>query len=305
MKNKYSGKLIHRSFLFTPAHNEKFLAKSFQTDADTIIFDLEDAVPNNKKANARDILSDFLSQKMPDDRPVYVRINPIESGLTLLDLDAVICENINGFVYPMSNTAEDMIAFAAQLTLKETVLGLPKNYFDIIALIETPQGVLNLKEIVNASDRIVGLLFGSEDFLAKQGGRHGTDGSGIEVPRHLIAMTAKAAGILAIDTPYVDVHNYEGLREHINQALDLGFEGMGVMTPKQIPIIKDMYSPSKEDVRKAKEIVSIYTEAEKNNKGIAVKNGIFVSPPTLKAAHRILKRIEEVAEYENFIISSK
>ncbi len=146
MKNKYSGKLIHRSFLFSPAHNEKFLLKSFQTDADTIIYDLEDAVPNDKKEDARNILKTFLSQTMPDDRPVYVRINPIESGLTLLDLDAVICENINGFVYPMSNTAEDMIAFAAQLTLKETVLNLPKNYFDIIedtfkTLINSSRGI--------------------------------------------------------------------------------------------------------------------------------------------------------------------
>jgi len=305
MKNKYKEKLVHRSFLFTPGHNEKFISKSFFTDADAIVFDLEDAVPSNKKKEARQILKSFLTQEMPDDRPLYVRINPIESGMTLLDLDAVVSPNINGFVYPMSSSAHDMIAFGAQLSLKETELGLPKNYFDIIALVETPKGVHNIKEITEASSRIIGILFGSEDFLAKQGGRHGPDGRGIAVPRHLIAMAAKAAGVLAIDTPYVDIENYEGLEAHINQALDFGFDGMGVMTPKQIPIIHKMYSPEVGVLEKAHEIAEIHAEAEKNNKGITVKNGIFVSPPTLKNAQRVLKRETEIKNYIDFIKSSK
>ncbi len=291
--------------MFTPAHNQKFITKSFLTDADAIIFDLEDAVPANKKDEARKIMKDFLSTEMPDDRPLYIRINPIDSGLTLKDLDAVVSPNINGFVYPMSSSAKDMIAFGAQLSLKETELGLPKNHFDIIALVETPRGIQNIKEITGASKRIVGLLFGSEDFLAVQGGRHGADGRGIAVPRHLLAMAAKSAGILAIDTPYVDIDNVEGLKAHINQALDFGFDGMGVMTPKQIPIIHKMYSPEKEIIDKALEIAEIHAEAEKNNKGITLKNGIFVSPPTLKNARRVLKRDIEIKDYINFIQKSK
>ena len=173
MKIKYNKKLVHRTLLFTAGHNPKYLKKSFETDADAIVFDLEDAVPYNKKEEARVILKEFLSKDLPDNRPVYVRINPLNSGLTLLDIDAVVSPNINGFVYPMAYSSRDLIAFDAQLSLKEQVLNLPKKYFDIIVLIETTESILNLKDIATASDRIVGLLFGSEDFLAEQEGEHG------------------------------------------------------------------------------------------------------------------------------------
>ena len=122
MKKKYSGKLIHRSLLFTAGHNLKYLEKSFQTDADAIVYDLEDAVPEGRKKEAREILRDYLSKPLPDNRSVYVRINPLETGYTMLDIDATASPNINGFVYPMTNTREDMIAFDAQLFLKEKQL---------------------------------------------------------------------------------------------------------------------------------------------------------------------------------------
>ena len=301
MKQKYNKKLIHRTLLFTAGHNPKYLKKSFETEADAIVFDLEDAVPHNKKEEARKILKEFLSKDLPDNRPVYVRINPLNSGLTLLDIDAVVSPNINGFVYPMAYSSRDLIAFDAQLSLKEQVLNLPKKYFDIIVLIETPESILNLKNIATASDRIVGLLFGSEDFLAEQEGEHGDNAEGISVPRHIIAMTAKANKILAIDTPYVHVGDFEGLKKHIKQAKRLGFEGMLIMSPREISMVKEMYTPSEDDVKKAKEIIRLSDEAVKENKGIAIHNGIFISPPTLKAARKLLQRTNAIKEYEKFV----
>jgi citrate lyase subunit beta/citryl-CoA lyase len=305
MKTKFTGKLVHRSLLFTAGHNKKYINKSFQTEADAIVFDLEDAVPDDKKEEARETLRDFLSQELPDDRPVYVRINPLESGMTLLDTDAVVSPNLNGFVYPMARTARDMIAFDAQLSLKEKQLGLPQGYFDIIALIETPESIVRLNEIATASDRIIGLLFGSEDFLAEQEGQHGEDAQGIAVPRHIVSMTAKAHGLLAIDTPYVNVGDFEGLKKHIRQANVMGFEGMLIMSPRELPIANAGYTPDEEKVERANEIVRLAKEAAEENKGIVIYNGIFVSPPSLKAAHKTTERYNNIKNYERFVQQSK
>ncbi len=301
MKTKYSGKLIHRTVLFTAGHNEKYLNKTFLTDADAIVFDLEDAVPLSKKAEARNILKEFLSKKLPDNRSVYIRINPLHTGFTLLDLDATICPNINGFLYPMTNSAQDIIIFAAQLSLKEKQLNLPKGYFDIIPVIETPSGVLNIQDIASSSDRVVGLLFGSEDFLAEQEGSHGENSEGINVPRHLISMAAKAANIMAIDTPYVNVGDFEGLKKHIKKAKNLGYNGMVVMSPRELPIIKELYTPSNQEVEHANKIIRLSEEAAKEDRGIAISDGIFVSPPTLKASNKTINRLNTIREYEQFI----
>lgn len=301
MKKKYSGKLIHRSLLFTAGHNPKYLKKSFQTEADAIVYDLEDAVPENKKKEAREILRAFLKEPLPDNRSVYVRINPLETGYTMLDIDATASPNINGFVYPMTNTREDLIAFDAQLSLKEKQLGLPPGHFDVIALIETPEGILNLKEIAMATKRLVGLLFGSEDFLAEQEGRHGKDARGMETPRHMVAMAAKANKIMAIDSPYVQVGDYEGLKNHIEQARDMGYEGMLVMSPREMEIIHNRYTPDEQEVQKASEIIRLAEEAAKNDRGIIIHDGLFVSPPTLKAARKLFERNQAINDYLEFI----
>ena len=305
MKAKYEGKLVHRTVLFTAGHNQKYLKKTFSTDADAIVFDLEDAVPYNKKDEARKILKEFLSKPLPDDRPVYIRINPLYTGYTLLDLDATICPNINGFLYPMTNSAQDVIIFDAQLSLKEKQLNLPNGYFDIITVIETPAGVLNIQEIAKSSKRVVGLLFGSEDFLAEQEGSHGENSEGINVPRHLISMAARAANIMAIDTPFVNVGDFEGLKKHIKKAKNLGFNGMVVMSPRELDIINDMYTPGESEVEFANKIVRLSDEAVKENRGIVIADGVFVSPPTLKASKKVLNRVEAIKNYEEFINNSK
>lgn len=305
MKPIFKGKLVHRSMLFTAGHNLKFLNKAFTTNADAIIIDLEDAVPQHKKQEAREISQKFVSENLPDNRPLYFRINPLGTGLTMQDLDAVATKNVNGFVYPMAFSAKDIIAFDAQLSMKEKLLGLPEKYFDIIALFETPASILNLQEIAKASDRIVGLMFGSEDFLAEQSGRHGINARGIEVPRHLLAMTAKANSILAIDTPYVNVGDFEGLKKHISQAKDFGFDGMVSMSPRELPIIMEGYTPDNEEIKKANEIVNLSIEANKNNKGIVIHNGVFVSPPTLKAAKKLKLKADNIKKYEEFLEENK
>ncbi len=300
MTKPYPGPWILRTVLFTAGHIDRYLQKAFTSDADCIVLDLEDAVPESKKGFARNNIVECATKHLNSKYPVMVRINPMESGLTLLDLDQVACKEIDGFVYPKAYLADDVKAFDAQLTLKEQVLGLEHGHFDIIVLMETPESILNAYEIATASPRVVGLLFGSEDFLADMEGSHGPGGRPILCPRHIISMAARAAGIAAIDTPYVQVHDDEGLRTHIAQAKELGYEGMLVMTPRQIDIAREMYTPAETKVEEAREMVKLAEEAVASDRGIAVSRGVFISPPTLKRHKNLLRRYNAIKAFEEF-----
>jgi citrate lyase subunit beta/citryl-CoA lyase len=163
---------------------------------------------------------------------------------------------------------------------------------------ETPESVFNALEIANSSPRVKGLLFGCEDFLTDMEGDHGVGGRSLLVPRHMVSMACRAAGITPIDTPYVQVKNLDGLREHIQQARELGFEGMLVMTPAQIEIAHELYTPSQAEVEAAKEMVALAQKAEEDDRGIIVFNGIFVSPPTLKRAKKVVARFEAIEKHK-------
>ena len=301
MSKKYPGPYIIRTMLFTSGHNQAFIDKAFQSKADCIVLDLEDAVPADRKKDARILTRKVLESDQLDQRPVFVRINPMETGITLVDLDAVACRQLSGFVYPKAYSARDVEAFSAQLALIEMNLGMDKEHFDIIVLMETPEAVLSAMEIAKASKRVVGLLYGCEDFITDMRGAHGPDGRSLLVPRHMVSMAARAAGILPIDTPFVKVHDPEGLQEHISQAKELGFEGMLVMSPRQIEVARDRYSVSEEEREEAQEVIDI---AAGSPRGILMNKKLFVSPPTIRRAHNLLKRYKDLKTFEEDVLPS-
>ncbi|GAH28761.1 unnamed protein product, partial [marine sediment metagenome] len=231
-------------------------------------------------------------------KPIMVRINSLESGLTLIDLDSVACKNLCGFILSKPYCSDDIKAFDAMLKLKEEALGLEIGHFDIIALIETASAVLNAHEIAVASPRIIGLLFGCEDFLADTEGTYGPDQRTLQLPRHLICLAARAARVVPIDSPYVQAHDDTGLRKHIQRAKELGFEGMLVMSPRQIDIVHEMYTPSNKEITDSIKMVQCADEAVKNNRGIAIYDDKLISPPTLKGAKKILQRSESIKKFE-------
>lgn len=297
MTKRYCGPWVIRSLLFTAGHNNKYMQQALDSDADCIVLDLEDAVPLSQKAVARAMIKDVLDSLDNYRKPVFVRINPIETGLTLLDLDIVSHKNLDGFIYPKAYCADNVKAFDSQLSLKEKTIGLEHGHFRVIVLMETPKAVINALEIAQCSKRLIGLLFGCEDFLTDMEGSHGPNGRSLHTPRTMIALAARAAGLIPLDTPYVKVRDQDGLREHIVQAKEIGFEGMLVMSPSQIPITNEMYSPTETEVKDAREIISFSIEAEKEDRGIAMYNGKFISPPTLARSRKTLSRHERILNF--------
>lgn len=294
MSKPYKGPLVIRTFLFVPGHIDKMLVKGASSDADCVSLCLEDAVPKKEKENARKKIRKVLKDGVYSKKTVFVRINSIDTGLTLRDLEGVACEELNGFVYPMAYTPDDIKKFDAQLSLMEDQLGLVKGHFSIIVLIETPRAVLNAYEIAKASDRVVGLLFGCEDYIAEMESRYSEKEMSLFVPRSLIAMAARAAGVEAIDTPYVRVHDMEGLERFATLGRDIGMSGMLIMTPRQIDIAKKCYTPSQMEIAYATEVIESAEQARKEGRSIVVVNDKFISPPNLKQARKLLDRVNAI-----------
>jgi len=300
MSKPYDGPWVIRSLMFAPGHIEKMVQKASGSEADSIVLDLEDAVPDASKAQGREIISSVLKSGLYNKKTVFVRINPLDSGLTLFDLEAVACQELHGFVYPMARTSEDIRNFDAQLSLMENYLNLTIGHFSIIGIIETPLAVLNAYPIATASNRMVGLIFGCEDYLADLQGRHNVDEVSLHTPRSRVAISARAAGIEPIDTPYVEVHDLTGLRSFANSGRDLGMAGMCSMAPRQISTINEIYTPTEEEIRYSTDVVNAEEEALAANRGIVVIDGKFISPPTVKAARNLLARYEAIRNLQNF-----
>ena len=298
MGKPYKGPWVMRSFLFVPGHNEKLLTKASQSTADCVAMCLEDAVPLNEKENARKTIRKVLSEGTFSQKPVFVRINSMDTGLTLRDVEAVACKELDGFVYPMAYTPDDIKSFAAQLNLIEAHLGLAKGHFSIVVLVETPLAVLNAYDIAKASSRVIALLFGCEDYMAEMESRYSKNEQSLFVPRSMIAMAARAAGVVPLDTPYVKVHDLEGLKRFATLGRDLGMAGMLVMSPRQIEVARECYTPSQEEIEYAADVVQSAEAARKEGKGIVIVRDKFVSPPTLKQSTKLLNYSKDIADFE-------
>ena len=302
MARDYPDPWILRTLLFTPGHRATLIAKAFASRADAIVLDLEDAVPEAGKEEARRGVSALLATGSDDRRPIFARINPPDSGHLQADLEAVASRRLAGFIHSKVCNAAELKFFATRLEDREEALGLERGHFEIIALMETPQAILNAQEIALASPRLVALLFGSEDFLTAMQGRHGAEGHSLQVPRHLVAMAARAAGIEAIDAPYVQVHDAEGLRRHATQARDLGFGGMVVLSPAQVATARELYTPAPEEIAQAQKVVELADQAVASLQGVALRGDLFVAPPTLRRARDLLQRQQAIFAFESDVL---
>ena len=297
MKVINSKNHLMRSLMFVPAHNEKLIESASKRDADVLLFDLEDSVQpaENKPIARQNIIKNVQSGKFKNYQ-VYPRVNDRESGQLMKDILALCIEGIDGFMYPKAKRGDDIYFFDKLLETVEYEKGFPIGTFKIIALIETTSAVMNINEICAASPRLVAIAYGCEDFITDLGGIHDNEGKSLFTPRALIAMAAKANNIIPIDTVHINVHDLEHLEQNLKIAKILGFEGMLVLNPIELPLIHQYFSPSKEEVADAKEILRLSDGAVKEGRGVAVINNKFIGPPMVLSAKKVLERDKIIQE---------
>ena len=281
---------LMRSLMFVPAHNQKLLDSALRRDADALLLDVEDSVPVFDKQLARDNIKAFVQREDLNGKLIFPRINDRESGELLKDLTQLTIEGVTGFMYPKSTKGEDIYFIGKLLETIEYEKHIPIGTFKIIPLIETAGAIVNIKDICTANERVVAVAFGCEDYVSDIHGRHDEDGNSIFFARNMIVNAARFAGILPIDTVHIKVHDLEDLEKEVKLAKDLGFEGMLVLTPKELPIVHRYFSPSDDEVAWATEMVELAEEAIREGNGVAVKDNKFIGPPMVKMARNILAK---------------
>lgn len=297
--NPTSNKLLDpwrsvRSLLFVPAHVEKFYVKALDSAADALTLDLEDAVPAPLKHEARDQLGNLLKRQGRPAKPTLVRVNEQRTEWHEADVQELGRAGVDGFILPKVESPGDVLRFDAVLRELEAECPPPSGQFVLFPLIETAGAVLKAFDIASASNRVAGLVFGHEDYLLDIQAEHDETRRNLIVPRSLIVLAARAAGCVPVDTPYLDIRNVDGCREHVNESRGLGFTGMLVLHPLQIEVANNGYAPSIEAIEHARNVVNIDREAKKGNRSIAFADGKFVAPPIVKQAEALLIRAAEL-----------
>ena len=277
--------------MFVPGHNERLLASVFEIKCRCFtVRDRNSVQPVINKQIARDKIKEWVIQDKFNKHLVFPRVNDRESGQLLHDVYQLTIPGVHGFMYPKSKRGEDVYFIDKLLETIEYEKGFPIGHFKLIPLIETSAAVLNAQDICSASKRVIAIAFGCEDFISDLEGIHDAEHMSLFTPRAIIAMAARATGVVPIDTVHINVHDLEDLELNCRIAKKLGYEGMLVLNPKELELAHQYFSPSEEEVHDAEEMLTLFEESQKEGKGVAVKNNKFIGPPMVSQAKKVLEK---------------
>ena len=285
-----------RSLHFVPGGNEKMIAKALTLAADGLILDLEDAVAPDLKVATRPIVARWLSELDFGGRERWVRMNPIATGLGVADLNATIGGRPEGYVVPKPRHAGDVRQIAETLDRLEHRHGIAQGATKLVLIAtETPEGLLNIREVASASSRIVSVSWGIEDLSAAMGLPRVRDAQGryLDIPRHartMCAIVASAAGVEALDTVYTDIADLDGLRRECEDGVAMGFSGKISIHPSQIDVINAVFTPATAVVEEARELVAAFEDHRRRGVYAFRFKGQMVDAPHLTRALKIIAR---------------
>jgi citrate lyase subunit beta / citryl-CoA lyase len=283
-----------RSFLFIPGDSEKKLAKVDDCGADAVILDLEDAVAPENKAKAREMVAEFLGQRRGERRPqIWVRVNPLDTGMTEGDLAAIIAGHPDGIIQPKTDRPADVGALSAMLDALEVQHGLPSGKIPIVPVAtETAIAPFHLGDYATAGlSRLAGLTWGAEDLATAIGATTNHDANGewlftFKMVRSLTLLAAHAADVQAIDTLYADFRDEAGLRQTSLAARAEGFSGRLAIHPAQVAIINECLTPTRAEVEHARRVLDAF--AASPGAGTVGLDGKMLDIPHRKQAERII-----------------
>ncbi len=286
-----------RSALFIPADNEYKLQKAPQCGADVVILDLEDSVHPNVKQRAREVLGDFLKSvdRSPGTPRLYVRVNALDSGMTGLDLEAVLSAGPDGIVQPKTLNGNCVKTLSAMISDIRQQTGISTKVPEIMAIAtETPLSLFHLHSYGDVSDHLSAMTWGAEDLSTELGAFTNRDEDGTftapyQLARSLCLAGAVAAGLQPIDTVYTDFRNERGLRKEAEDAARDGFIGKMAIHPAQVAIINKAFTPSAEATDKARAIIAAFDNTPQS--GVVNIDGEMFDIPHLTRARRLLARI--------------
>ncbi len=281
-----------RSLLYVPGDQTNMIDKALNRDADSVIFDLEDAVRSDKKSMAREAVGDWLTRNPEPASAVWVRVNA-EHDLLGDDLEAVVRRGLSGLYVPKVSSPRDVAEIAMRLDDLEQSVGLTEGTVRIAALLETADGVLDARSIAR-SPRMSHLSVGEADLAAELGMHRSPDGPEMHAIRTAVVLASASARLNPPIGPALTAFNDLAMLEATSLDLfRLGYGGRTAVHPNQIPVINAAFSPTEEDVERAAAIISRFDEAASNGNAVTVDiDGALIDAAIVRRARRTIANHE-------------
>ena len=283
-----------RSLLFMPGTDMHKMRKAITLAADSIIMDLEDATALTRKVEARTTVAEALATLDFGLRERLVRINPIQGNFGRADLAATISARPDGYVLPKVEKALQVTSVSKLLDEAEEANDWPRGAIRLLAMIETARGVLNLREIAEASTRLDGLILGAEDLASDIGATRTADGWELFYARSALVTTAAAYNLQALDSVFVDLDaspiTLERLEYECRFVCRMGYAGKTLIHPRHLEITNRVFMPAAEEIERAQRLIRIFAEQQTAGAGAFELDGKMVDMPMLRAAQRVLAR---------------
>lgn len=266
--------------------------------ADVIILDLEDAVPMADKETARLLVRDSIGDLSVKGFDLFVRVNALTTELIDRDLQMVIQKGLVGIVLPKVERSDDVLKISNMIDQEEKRKGIEPGSLALLPILETATGVLNAHEIARASRRIVAIAFGAVDFARDTGIVLSREGLELLYARSHMVIAAKAAGVQAVDTPWIDIADKDGLVQDASRARQLGFRGKFLIHPSQIEPVNRIFSPSQAEVEYAEKVTKAFQSGQAQGMGALCLEGRMIDTASVRQAEELLFLNEAIAERE-------
>ena len=300
IKSNISAKPL-RTMLYVPANREEWIRKAPKYQADAIILDLEDSVPMDQKEMARDIVSRVIPELTASGVTVIVRVNDLSTGMTEDDLSCSVSEGLYSISLPMTTGPQDVMELDRLISVEEDRKKMLSRRVLIDPGMETATGIRSAYQIGLASDRVAHMGVGGGkggDIARALGYRWTPQGTETLFIRSKVLLDARAAGVpYPVTGLWQDIADKEGLKDFAIKSRDIGYNGMSVIHPSHIPIVNDVFSPTKEEISEWVGIIDAMNHAQSSGGAAVSYNGSMVDIAHEKTAKEMLEFARELGLY--------
>lgn len=279
---------LRRTMMFASAQRPSLVKDAYIYEPDSLIIDLEDAVAENQKDAARFSLYHIL--KSVDFRGVerIVRINALDTPHWQEDVRVCVAGGADGIRVAKCESARDVLAIDEAVTAAEKEFGVEAGSTLLMAALESPRGVLNAVEICESSPRLFGIALSGSDFRRCMHTKPTVSGIDIQVARGLMVLAARATGVQCFDTVYTDLDDMEGFTRDAIIDKEMGFDGKSIVSPKQIKIVHDIFTPTPKEILSAERVVRSIKENADKGIGIFQLDGKMLDIAFVEGAQRTI-----------------
>ncbi|UQS81929.1 citrate (pro-3S)-lyase subunit beta [Bombilactobacillus folatiphilus] len=280
---------LRRTMMFVPGNNPAMVKDAGIYGADSVMFDLEDAVSITEKDAARYLVYEALTTLDYGDTELVVRINGEDTPFYEDDIRVMVKAGVDVIRLPKVEDAQMMHHLEERVVAAEKEFGKPVGSINLMAAIESAQGVLNAEEIAKSSKRMIGIALSAEDYTTDMKTHRYPDGQELFFARNMILHAARAAGIAAFDTVFSNMDDPEGFYRETRLIHQLGFDGKSLVNPRQVEMVNKVYQPTEKEIVNAQNVLAAIEQAKRQGSGVISMNGQMVDRPVALRAQRVMK----------------